>query len=85
MLIFIIILLLVVYFFYYNNTEKFLLYPPFWNMPTRNTRNMSYDLRGDVSLWPWLTGPRRYRRFRYNNYSCPYYNNFNYGRLPYYY
>jgi hypothetical protein len=35
---------------------------PFWNS-TRNTRNMSYDLRGDVPIQyfdvgPWLNSPR---------------------------
>ena len=35
-------------------------YYPFWNYSSRSTRNMSYDLRGDIpippntSLSPWL-------------------------------
>lgn len=37
---------------------------PIWNIPTRSTRNMSYDLRGDVPIGsyyysPWLQGTRR--------------------------
>ena len=30
---------------------------PIWNMPTRFTRNMSYDLRGDVPIIPYHPGP----------------------------
>lgn len=30
---------------------------PIWNMPTRYTRNMSYDLRGDVPIIPYHPGP----------------------------
>lgn len=29
---------------------------PWWNS-TRNTRNMSYDLRGDVPITPYYVGP----------------------------
>jgi hypothetical protein len=30
---------------------------PFWNSPLRSTRNMSYDLRGDVPIPYMMTGP----------------------------
>jgi hypothetical protein len=30
---------------------------PFWNIPTRTTRNMSYDLRGDVPIRHSYVGP----------------------------
>ena len=30
---------------------------PFWNASTRHTRNMSYDLRGDVPIPPSYVGP----------------------------
>lgn len=28
-----------------------------WNMPTRFTRNMSYNLRGDIPIIPYHPGP----------------------------
>lgn len=37
--------------------EKFLVLPPYWNMPTRSTRNMSYDIRGDPPIYPRPVGP----------------------------
>ena len=37
---------------------------PFWNMQVGTTRNMSYDLRGDIPIpigpvGPWLNSPRQ--------------------------
>lgn len=36
------------YMMYPANTD--VPYYPIWNIPTRSTRNMSYDLRGDVPI-----------------------------------
>ena len=35
---------------YPSPTENDPIYYPIWNLPSRSTRNMSYDLRGDVPI-----------------------------------
>ena len=71
-IIFIIILFLaILYLFFpnfFSNSEiehynRFLL----WNIPTRSTRGMSYDIRGDPFIprqyvGPWLNSPRVFIR-----------------------
>lgn len=37
--------------------EAFLLLPPYWNIPTRHTRGMSYDIRGDPPIGYSYVGP----------------------------
>ena len=69
-----VIIILAIAYYFYINKEDFALYPPLWNYPTRHTRNMSYDLRGDVPIWPyyigpWLQSPRlNYYNYPYSNY-----------------
>ncbi len=65
-IIFLIILFLAILYLFYSlsNSEiehynRFLL----WNIPTRSTRGMSYDIRGDPFIprqyvGPWLNSPR---------------------------
>ena len=50
-LILIILLLLILYISTNDNIELF------WLEPTRSTRNMSYDIRGDVPIYPGPLGP----------------------------
>lgn len=44
----------IMYYDYFNpyipNNYAYYPYYPFWNLSTRHTRNMSYDLRGDVPI-----------------------------------
>ena len=73
----VIVLIIFVLLFAFNKKEGFLLLPPYWNVPTRNTRRGSYDIRGDPPLGvsPSGVGPW--------NISSDYYNNnrfYPYGR-----
>jgi hypothetical protein len=46
-----IILILLILYIPNDNIELF------WLEPTRSTRNMSYDIRGDVPIYPGPVGP----------------------------
>lgn len=55
-----IIICIILFFFSSPKIERYVyvpdesdyLYYPYWNASTRHTRNMSYDLRGDVPIPP---------------------------------
>ena len=53
-----ILLLFMLAFAFYNAIyEGFIVLPPYWNIPTRHTRGMSYDIRGDVPIPSYDVGP----------------------------
>lgn len=69
----IVIILIILLVLFRSGKEAFALLPPYWNVPTRNTRRGSYDIRGDPPLGvsrnvgPW-------------NISSDYYNYYPWGR-----